>query len=99
MGQRNEKNEPGTETHSDPIRDQVALVNDEDDLLMCLLLAHVLQHALAQRSERIARVKDMNKDVRRVDDLVELAVYPARGALGVDGLDDIGVGLLKVGGG
>ena len=41
----------------------------------------------------------MNDDVRRIDDLVQLAIYTARGALRVNGLNDIGVRLEVVSGG
>ena len=64
---------------------------------MRLLLPNIIQHAFANRPKRIPCIDNVQHDVAGVDDLVQLAVYPAGGALCVDRLDDIGVGLLEVG--
>ena len=64
---------------------------------MRLLLPDVFQYRLAKRAQRIASVDDMNDDVRRVDDLVELAIDTARGSFRIDRLNDICVRLEVVG--
>ena len=64
---------------------------------MRLLLPDVFQYRLAKRAHRIASVDDMNDDVRRVDDLVKLAIDTARGPLRIDRLNDICVRLEVVG--
>ena len=80
-------------SRSDPVRDEIAFVDDENDLLVRFLFPDVFQNGLAERAHRVAPIEDVEDDVGRVNHFVELAVYPPRGALSVDGLDDICVSL------
>ena len=80
-------------THCDPIGDKVALVDDEDDLLVRLLLLDELEDRLAHGAEGVASVEDVEDNIGGVDDLVELAVDAAGRPLGVNGLEEVGVGL------
>lgn len=43
-------------TGSDPVRYQVTLVDDENDLLMSLLFPDELQHALAESSHWVTSI-------------------------------------------
>ena len=60
--------------HGDPVRNEVTLVNDQDDLLMSFLLLDVLQHRFAHRSDWISSIEYVEDNVRRVDDFVKLAI-------------------------
>ena len=60
---------------------------------MRLLLLDELEDRLAHGAEGVASVEDVEDDIRGVDDLVELAVDAAGRPLGVDGLEEVGVGL------
>lgn len=75
----------------DPVWNQVALVEDEEDLLVGLLLADELQNALAKCTHGITGVEHVKDNVRGVNDLIQLAINTARGTLGVDGLNDVGI--------
>jgi hypothetical protein len=55
-------------------------------VLVRLLLADVLDDALAARAERVAHVEHVDDDVAAVDDLVQLAPDAPALALAVDGL-------------
>jgi hypothetical protein len=54
-------------------------------------LFDVFQYGLAHRPEGVAGVENVKDDVGGIDDLVEFAVYPSRGAFSVDGLVIVGV--------
>jgi len=68
------KSGDGGIAHGDPIRNEITLVNDQNDLLVSFLLFDILQNGFAHRSNWISRVEYMEDDIRRVDDLVKLAV-------------------------
>lgn len=87
----------GGSTYGDPVGDEIALVDHEHDLLVRLLLADELQYRLAERAQGVPGVDDMDDHVRGVDDLVELPVNATGRPLGIDGLNDIRVGLEFVG--
>lgn len=76
----------------DPVRHQVALVDDEDNLLVRFFFADVLQDTLAKRPERIAGVDNMEDNVRGVDDLVQLTIDTSRCALGEYWFDQVRIG-------
>jgi hypothetical protein len=76
----------GQRTHSDPSRDEIDLVENENDALVRLLLLEEIEDGPAHRAHWVACVEDVDDDVRRVEDLVELSPDPARLALGVDAL-------------
>ena len=55
-----------------PRRDEVRLVEDEDEVLVALLPLDVVLEEPGARAHRVARVEDVEEHVGRVDDLVEL---------------------------
>ena len=67
----------GGVAHSDPVRDEVTLVDDQDDLFMSFFLFDIVQNGFAHRSQRVSCVEDMEDNIRRVDDLVEFAIDPS----------------------
>jgi len=60
--------------YGDPVWNEVALVDDQDDLFMSFLLLDILQDGFTHGSNWISRIEYMKDDVRRVNDLVKLAV-------------------------
>lgn len=50
-------------TYSYPVRHQIALVDNQDNLLVCLFLLQVLQYRLAHGSKWITGIQDMQDDV------------------------------------
>ena len=46
-----------------------------------------IQHALAHGPHGISGIKNMQNNIRRVDDLVQLCEYSTGGTLGEDGFD------------
>ena len=49
--------------HSDPVRNEVALVDDQDDLFVSFLLLDVFQNRFPHRSHWVSRVEDVEDDV------------------------------------
>ena len=49
--------------HGDPVRDKIALVDDQNDLFVGFLFPDVLQNGFAHRSHRIPRVEDVEDDI------------------------------------
>jgi hypothetical protein len=76
----------GNNTHSNPSGDKVDLVKDVDKVLVSLLLAEVIDNGPAARTERVTGVEDVDNNIRRVEDLVELSPNTTRGTLVVGGL-------------
>ena len=66
---------------------------------MSFLLLDILQDGLAHRPDWIACVEDVKNNVRRVDDLVKLAIDTPRRSFRVDRLDVVGVSLFFDGSG
>ena len=60
--------------YSDPVRNEVTLVDDQDDLFVSLLFFNVLQNRFAHRSDWISRVEYVEDNVRRIDDFVKFAI-------------------------
>lgn len=60
--------------YSDPVRNEVTLVDDQDDLLVSFLLLDILQNRFAHRSDWISRVEYVEDNVRRIDDFVKFAI-------------------------
>jgi len=81
------------ETHRDPVGHEIALVEEQNNLLVGLLLAHVVEHGVTKGAERVAGVKYVKNDVGGVNDLVKLAVDATRGAFVVNSFNVIGVGI------
>ena len=78
-------------THRDPVGHEIAFVDDQDDLLVRFLLLDVLEDGFAHGTEGIASVEDVEDDIGRVDDFVQLTVDPTRRPFGVDRLVVVGV--------
>lgn len=51
---------------------QVALIEDKDEVLVRRLRLEVLLDAATPRSQRVSRVKDMEDNIARVQNLVQL---------------------------
>jgi hypothetical protein len=79
--------------HSDPVGNEITLVDDQDDLFMCLLPLDEIQDGLTHGTQRIASVQNVENDIGRINDLVEFAVYTTRSAFGIDRFDIIGMRL------
>ena len=60
--------------YSDPVRNEVTLVDDQDDLFVSFLLPDILQNRFAHRSDWISRVEYVEDNVRRIDDFVKFAI-------------------------
>lgn len=73
-------------THGNPSRDEIDLVENEDNSLVSLLLLEEVEDGLAHGSHRVSSVEDVNDDVGRIEDLVELSPNSSRSSLGVDSL-------------
>lgn len=58
-------------SYRDPGRDEVALVQNKDEMLPGFLLFHVVLDALGARSHGITGVQHLDDDIRRVDHLLE----------------------------
>lgn len=58
-------------TYSHGARHQIALVEDEDEVLVGRLSLEILFDAPTPRSQRVSRVEDMEDDVARVQHLVQ----------------------------
>lgn len=67
----------GEHAYRNPVGNQVALIDDQDHLLVRLLLPDVLQYRFAQRSQGIPRVENVKNHVGGVYNLVEFPVYPS----------------------
>ena len=65
-------------TYRDPRGNEVDFIEDVDEMFMRLLVLQVLLDVRAPGAERIACVEHLHHDVRRVDDLVELAPHALR---------------------
>lgn len=85
-------------THSYPGGDEVDLVEDEDDTLMCLLLLEEVKDGLAHGTHGIPGVEDVDDNVRGVENLVELSPDSSRLPLGVDSLSGLVPGVVVAGG-
>jgi len=68
------KSGDGEIAHGDPVRNEITLVNDQNDLFMSFLLFDILQNRFAHRSNWISRVEYMEDDIRRIDNFVKLAI-------------------------
>ena len=80
-------------TYSDPIWYQVALVNNQDDLLVGFFLLDKFKNRLAKRSHRIPSIENVQNDVWGVDNFVEFTIDTPWSSFGVDGFNDIGMSL------
>ena len=60
--------------YSDPVRNEVTLVDDQDDLFVSFLLLDILQNRFTHRSDWISRVEYVEDNVRRIDDFVKFAI-------------------------
>ena len=74
MVKTHEHRKEAMNTHCHPVWHQVAFVEDEHDLLMGLLLLDILQNGLAHRPKRVSCIKNMEDDIRRVDNFVQFAI-------------------------
>jgi len=81
----NEENEERRLTYGYARGDEVAFVEDEQEMLVRRFLLDVFLHAAASRSFWISRVQDVEDDVRGVDDFVQLVPYPLALTFGEDG--------------
>ena len=71
-------------THSSPCRDEIDLVQDIDEMLVCLLLPQVLDNRLTPGTKRIPSVQNMNDDIGGIEDLVQFSPYTTGSTFGVD---------------
>jgi hypothetical protein len=78
-------------THGHPIWHQIALVYDENDLLMRLFFCNVVKNRLAHSTHGVASVQNMKNDIRRINNLVEFSIYPTRCAFCIYRLNIVGV--------
>ena len=67
-------------------RDEVALVEHEQQVLVRCLLPYILFHTPAPCAERVSRIQDMDNHVARINDFVQLVPDPLALTLGKDGL-------------
>ena len=64
-------------THGGPVRNDVTLFNDRDDLFMGLFLLDILQHRFAHHSNWTSSVEYRVEDnIGRVNDFVKPAIGP-----------------------
>lgn len=60
------------ETYGNPSRDEINLIEEEDEVLVRLFVADVLLDASAAGAHGVTSIENVDDDVGRVDDLVEL---------------------------
>lgn len=73
-------------THSNAGGDKIALVQDEEQVLVGSLLTNVLFDTSATSTERISGVEDVDDNITGIDDLVQLVPDSLTLTLGEDGL-------------
>ena len=72
-------------THGGPVRNDVTLFNDQDDLFMGLFLLDILQHRFAHRSNWTSSIEyHVEDDIRKVNDTVKLTICPPWGSFRVN---------------
>ena len=71
-------------THSSPCGDEIDLVQDINEMLVCILLPEVLDNRLTPGTKRIPGVQNMNDDIGRIEDLVQFSPYTTGSTFGVD---------------
>jgi hypothetical protein len=75
-------------THGDPGRHEVDLVQHIDQLLVALFFPQEIHHRSAPRTQGVPRIQHVDHDVTRIEDLVEFSPDTAGSTLGIDGLAD-----------
>jgi len=55
-----------------PLRDEIAFVEDEDEVLVRSVLLQVLLDAPRPRAKRIARIEHLDDHIRRIEHFVQL---------------------------
>lgn len=76
----------GGMTYGHPSGNEINLVKDINQMFMCLFLPQVLDDGLTPRTQRISCIQDMDNDIGRIENFVELTPDTSGCTLGIDGL-------------
>lgn len=72
-------------TYGNPGGNKVNLVEHIHKMFMCLFLSQVLDDGLTPRTQRISCIQNVDDDIGRIENFVELTPNTAGCTLGVDG--------------
>lgn len=86
MGERTNRIRKGGMTYGNPSGNEINLVKDINQMFMCLFLPQVLDDGLTPRTQRISCIQDMDNDIGRIENFVELTPDTSGCTLGIDRL-------------
>lgn len=73
-------------TYGNPSGNKINLVEDINKMLMRLFLSQVLDDGFTPRTQRISCIQDMDNDIGRIQNFIELTPDTSGCTLGIDGL-------------